>query len=256
MTREYGSLFRLGLVVPPANATVEPEVTAFAPRGAAIYATRLPGTVEHETGKGLDSRIEGYVAALPDVARSFGGMPLDSICLMHTGVSYVVGPEGESGLRDSLALSGADHAFIAAETVSGTIAALECRRVALVLPYPDWLCDAAIAYWEGRGLSVVDVARPQDVVSIYEITPEDVIEAIGRLDRASAEAVVITGTGMASYRAIESYAPTSEIPVVSATQCVTWHALSLRVTDGAERPDLSAPLRDLSERLSRVRGHA
>ena len=47
MTREYGSLFRLGLVVPPANATVEPEVAAFAPQGAAIYATRLPGTVEH-----------------------------------------------------------------------------------------------------------------------------------------------------------------------------------------------------------------
>ncbi len=65
MTREYGSLIRLGLVVPPANSTVEPELAAFLPREAAIYATRLPGTVEHETGKGLDRRIEVYVASLP-----------------------------------------------------------------------------------------------------------------------------------------------------------------------------------------------
>ena len=256
MKREYGSLFRLGLVVPPANATVEPEVAAFAPRGAAIYATRLPGAVEHETGKGLDRRIEGYVAALPDVARSFGGMRLDFICLMHTGVSYVVGPDGESGLRDDLALSGADHAFVAAGAVAETLAALECQRVALVLPYPNWLCEAAVAYWEARGLTVVDVARPDDVVSIYEITPDEVIEAIKRLDKADAEAVVITGTGMASYRAIESYAPTSEIPIVSSNQCVAWHALSLRLTDRAEPPDLAPPMRDLRERLDRVSDRA
>ena len=72
---------------------------------------------------------------------------------------------------------------------------------------------------------MVHVARPRDVISIYEITPDEVIEAVGRLEKTNAEAVVITGTGMASYRAIASYAPTSEIPVISSTQCVAWHAL-------------------------------
>jgi maleate isomerase len=252
MTREYGSLFRLGLVVPPANSTVEPELAAFVPRGAAIYATRLPGTVEHETGKGLDERIKGYIASLPDATRSFGGMALDSICLMHTGVSYVVGVDGESGLREQLALSGADHAFVAAAAVAETLAALECRRVALVLPYPDWLCEAAVSYWEARGLDVVDVARPPDVVSIYEITPNEVIAAIRRLDAAAAEAVVITGTGMATFRAIETYAPASEIPVISSNQCVAWQAVNRRVAKGAELPDLSPPLRYLCDKLNRI----
>lgn len=256
MTREYGSLIRLGLVVPPANSTVEPELAAFLPREAAIYATRLPGTVEHETGKGLDRRIEGYVASLPDVARSFDGMALDSICLMHTGISYVVGSDEESGLRETLALSGVDHAFVAASAIAETLAALECQRVALVLPYPDWLCEAAVSYWEARGLAVVDVARPPDVVSIYEIMPDEVIEAIGRLDLATAEAVVMTGTGMATYRAIESCAPTSEIPVISSNQCVAWQALSRRIADGAELPGLAPPMRDLRARLDRVSGRA
>lgn len=224
MTREYGSLCRLGLVVPPANATVEPEVVAFAPRGAAIYATRLPGTVEHETGKGLDRRIEGYVASLADVARSFGGMPLDIICLMHTGVSYVVGPDGEGGLRDDLALSGADHAFVAAGAVAETLAVLECRRVALVLPYPDWLCEAAVAYWEARGLTVVDVARPQGVVSICEITPDDAIEAIERLDKADAEAVVITGDELRPFVAARSDEQMKPAPKWQET----WKAPSVR----------------------------
>ena len=54
--------------------------------------------------------------------------------------------------------------------------------------------------------------------SIYEIISGEVIEAIGQLDIATAEAVVITGTGMATHRAIEFYAPTSEIRIISSNQ--------------------------------------
>ena len=68
------------------------------------------------------------------------------------------------------------------------------------------------------GLAVVNFARPFDVPSIYEIMPDEVIEAIGQLDIATAEAIVITGTGMATHREIESYAPTSEILIISSNQ--------------------------------------
>lgn len=249
--REYGSLLRLGLVVPPANATVEPEMAALLPKDAALYAARLPGIVEQETGHGLDARIQGYLAALPDVVRSFGGMALDAICLMHTGCSYVVGPEGEADLRAALDLAGAAHAFTAAGAVEATLTALGCRRIDLVLPYPEWLCEAAVAYWEARGFTVAGVEKPRDVVSIYEITPEDVIEAIQRLDLGAADAVLLSGTGPPTLRALAPGATGNGVPILSSNQCVAWHALNRCAQAGAEIEDLAPPLKDLRDRLAR-----
>ena len=217
---------RLGLVVPPANATVEPEMAALVASCAVIHATRLPGAVSKDTSEGLDARIEDYVAALPEVVRSFGGMHLDALCLMHTGCSYAVGLGGEERLRTALASAGATHAFSAADAAADTLAALNCTRVALVVPYPDWLSRLAVAYWEARGVAVTGVVKPQGVVSIYDITPEAVLKAITSLDLRSAEAILLSGTGMATLRVLEAYAPTSEIPVVSANQCAAWQALS------------------------------
>ncbi len=250
MTREYGALLRLGLVVPPANATVEPEMAALLPKDAAIHAARLPGIVEQETGRGLDARIRGYLAALPDVVRSFGGMALDAICLMHTGCSYVVGTQGEAGLREALDRAGAGHAFTAAGAVEATLAALGCRRIALVLPYPEWLCEAAVAYWEARGFTVAGVEKPRDVVSIYEIAPEDMIEAARRLDLGAADAILLSGTGPPTLRALAAPAPGNGIPILSSNQCVAWQALSRVAAAGAALPGLSPPLRDLADRLA------
>jgi len=257
--RPYGSLIRFGLVVPPANATVEPEIAALMPSGAALHVARLPGAVERDTSRGLDSRIKGYVAALPDVVRSFGGMELDALCLMHTGCSYVVGIEGEARLREALALSGADRTYTVAETIAETLAALGAERIALVVPYPDWLAEASVAYWTARGFSVLDVAKPRDIVSIYEIPPDAVLEAMSRLDRGNVDAILLTGTGMATLGALESCSPRSEIPVISANQCAAWEALRPRIASGmALHPvlhDLRARLGDHS-RAMRTTGRA
>lgn len=245
--RPYGSLVRFGLVVPPANGVVEPEIAGLMPPGATLYATRLPGTVAHETGLGLDERIQGYIAALPDVVRSFGGMALDAICLMHTGCSYVLGAEGESRLTDALASSGAGHAFTAAEASAATLTGLKVERVALVVPYPDWLAEASVAYWTVRGFAVTAIAKPKDIVSIYEIPRDAVIEAIGSLDTSKADAVLLTGTGMATTAVLEACAPASAIPIVSANQCAAWRALRPHISPETE---LHPVLEDLRARLA------
>jgi maleate isomerase len=225
MTRPYGALLRFGLIVPPANAVVEPEIASLMPPGSALYASRLPGTVERETGRGLDRRIEGYIAALPDVVRAFGGMELDALCLMHTGCSYVAGLEAESRLTDALALSGAAHVFTAAEAGAATLEALGARRIALVVPYPDWLAEASSAYWTERGFRVMQVARPRDIVSIYEISFDAVVEVVRGIDTRGTDAILLTGTGMPTVEALEACARQCAVPVISANQCAAWHAL-------------------------------
>jgi maleate isomerase len=168
---------------------------------------------------------------------------------MHTGCSYVVGADGEAGLREALDRAGADHAFTAAGAVEATLRALGCRRLALVLPYPEWLCEAAVAYWEARGLTIAGVEKPRDVVSIYEITPESMIEATRRLDLDAADAVLLSGTGPPTLRALTESAPAGGIPVLSSNQCVAWHALGQGAAAGTGIENLSPPLRNIRDRL-------
>ena len=56
----YGWRGRVGLIVPPANMTVEPEVADMLPKGVSLHATRLPGQVSEDTSIGLRERFEGY----------------------------------------------------------------------------------------------------------------------------------------------------------------------------------------------------
>ena len=72
MKPEYGRRGRVGLIVPPANVTVEPELAAMLPSGASLHVTRLPGQVSEDTSIGLKERFEGYNRSLATAAASFG----------------------------------------------------------------------------------------------------------------------------------------------------------------------------------------
>lgn len=220
--RPYGWLGRVGVLVPPGNTTVEPELVAMLPAGISLHASRLPGRVELDTSIGLGERFLGYNATLSESADSFGGLPLDALSYACTGASYLVGPEGEDRLLEDLRRGGAASVNTASLAVDQALSACGAERIALVSPYPQWLTDRAIGYWNARQKVVVGVAPIASVVSIYDITDEEVERAIGSLDLTGVEAVVLSGTGMATLGAISKVADEIGIPIVSSTSCTAW----------------------------------
>jgi maleate isomerase len=221
-TSPFGSLGRVGVLVPPANTTVEPELALMLPSGISLHAARLPGRVEEDTSIGLRERFLGYNATLEETADSFGGAPLDALVFACTGASYLVGPEGEADLRAAMKRSGVPLVHTAAGSVSDALSAIGARRVGLVSPYPEWLTQEAIGYWQASGFEVNDVQRIEDVVSIYAIDTEGVLAAAARLELSSVDAVVLSGTGMATADAIGPLAEHAGIPVLSSASCSAW----------------------------------
>jgi maleate isomerase len=219
---EYGWQGRVGLIVPPANVILEPELASILQPGISLHVTRLPGQVSNDTSIGLRERFIGYNAGLALAATSFGGADLSAVCLGVTGSCYMVGPRGEDKLLADLRAGNAPTAMTASRAIRQLIEALRRRRIGLVAPYPDWVTALAAAYWRECGFDVVQVVSLPDVVSIYEIDTPKVVKAASGLKGSNADVVLLSGTGVPTLSAIRQLSEILPMPVISSNLSLGW----------------------------------
>lgn len=212
----------VGLLTPPANTTVEPELGALLAEGMSLHATRMPGRNEEDTSIGLRERFLGYVGALADASDSFGGMRLDALLFACTGCSYLVGVPGEQDLLARMQSSGASHVQTAAGAVRTVLERAEITSLALVSPYPEWLTRAAVDYWTSYGYVVTDVVSASTGSSIYTIRTDEVISAVRQLAQTEAESIILSGTGMGTAVAMDQLYGNTRVPLLSPNTCAAW----------------------------------
>ena len=96
--------------------------------------------------------------------------------------------------------------------------------MALLSPYPKWLSEAGQQYWRDAGFTLVSVAGlPADLLDtrgIYRLTTERVLEVCNTLDTKDADAVLMSGTGMPTLRAMQQL--DIGIPLLSSNLCLAW----------------------------------
>lgn len=244
MTRtDYGWRGRVGLIVPPANVTLEPELAELLRPGVSLHVARLPGRVASDTSIGLRERFLGYNANLATAVDSFGGAELSAVCLGVTGSCYMVGPEGEEKLIADLRAGGAPSAMTAAGAIRHLVQALGRQRVGLVSPYPDWVTQLASAHWQASGFEVVRVVSMPNVVSIYDVDTPKVVATATELRDSGADVILLSGTGVPTLPAIRELNNILPIPVISSNLSLGWwinESLGGERTNDTQPADLRA----------------
>jgi maleate isomerase len=215
---------RVGVATPQANPTVEPEIRELLPAAIGVYATRLVFAAPK-----VEDRLNHYIRHMVDAVRSFGSMNITAFGFGCTGSSYLAGRELEDRLSAEAAAAAKIPVITAAQAIRLALDTLGVRTIALVSPYPEALAESGYRYWDDSGIRVVAKRRVDldliDTHRIYELTSGDALEALRQVGQDGAQAIVASGTGMPTLRALRTLRRETALPVLSSNLCLAWALL-------------------------------
>ncbi len=211
-----------GVVVPPANPTVEPELARCVDGALTLYTARFP--VMPDTT--LEERNRRYLDHYREATGAFGSLALRALVMALTGPSYRLLPDGDRALARNLTERAGIPVTTASAAIADAITAVGARRLCLLSPYPQWLTDEAAAYWRAAGHDVVQVVKISETFRAYELSEGEVSTALRQVDTGAVDAVVMSGTGMLTLPSIVAARAAIHIPLLSSNLCCAWWLLA------------------------------
>ncbi len=224
----FGWRGRIGVLLPPGNPTVEPELSAMVPAGVTLHFGRLetpPSVGKAGEHAGMEERIRAYREGLAGPTSALSQVRPAVVLLAHTASSYALGYGNEQPLVDRIASLAGAPALLAAQAVLAALRHLGVKRLALGTPYPESISRQGKAYWEAAGFAIAGYHRLEDVTDIYAENEERAYLLARQADAPEADAVLLSGTGLPTVAVLETLERDLGKPVVSSNQASLWQAL-------------------------------
>lgn len=219
--RDYGALGRIGVAVPQANPTVEPEVAAYLPARTTLLASRLTSLCAEPK-----DRYREYFTGLENTLATYDTLKLDVCGFACTASTYLVGRQEEDEDLKRLSDLKGYPVISAGWAIEQALRTLNVEKLAIGMPYPQWSVEMSRDYWAGRDFDVVSATRiaisSDDTRAIYELRAADALATLADVDFSAADGILLSGTGMPSMTAIIALMQQTGKPVVSSNLCLTW----------------------------------
>lgn len=217
-----GLLGRIGVLTPDFDPVPESEMSAMAPQGVSIHASRVR--------RNLTAAAFAEPPHVDTAAEQLADLAPNAIVFAYTSSSYVLGVAADGPIRARLeGRARGIPVVLTCTAATDAFRALGAKRVALI--HPPWFSEEVNAkgmeYFRDQGFEVVLSARITPARSFTEVRPEEVYEWVRANTPPEAQAVFIGGNGLRAVGAIRALEATLGRPVLTANQVAFWAALRM-----------------------------
>jgi len=223
----YGWRAKIGILVPPGNPTVEVETASVVPRGVSVHFTRMTASGPTGTHVGQQERNLSQIESVEGCVELLRMLSPSVIALAHTATSYTLGQAGESELIARIEKKFGCRFITAFNSSLEAFQHLNIKKIGYATPYNEETTAEGKQHIEACGFEVVKVARLDNVINIYDETPERAYMAGRSAFHENADAIYLSGTGMPTLKALHQLETDTGKVVLSATSCMIWNALRI-----------------------------
>jgi len=224
---------RIGLIVPSANTTNEPEFVDYVPDGVTVHASRM---LHEETSV---ENMEAMFETGQRCAKLLATANPDVLAFGCTTGSLVSGePKYALEMERELGDAGGVPAVATAAAILRAFEALSLDSMVVHTPYPDSLNERERTFIEDAGHEVLALEGLgiKPTTDKGNIHPESVYRHARSLDRADADGVFVSCTNYRTVEVIEALEADLDKPVVTSNQALLWNALSVAGVDASDIP--------------------
>lgn len=217
------SSYRIGLLVPSSNTTVEPEFYRALPANVTLHTARL--FLTEITPEAILKMVED----LEQQSRLLASADVDVIVMGATAPSFLKGAGYDREVMARIEKATGKPATTTSTALLRALRFLDAKRIVLGSAYTDKVNAIARGFLEANGLKVV-AARGLGMVdnlAVGRLGPESAYDLARDAAHADADAVVLACTNWRSMDVIERLERELGKPVVSTTQVSVWDALRL-----------------------------
>ena len=232
---EYGSQGILGLLVPQANTTAEPEVQIMLDPDICLLTGRLTSPAPD-----MRERLEHFLQNIDGFISTFSNAPLQGLGFLITGSTYHLEHSAEDAYFEQLSQGYGYPIVSAGQAIRRAFQALGAQRIGLVSPYPQWLTEHSASYWLRAGVEIVGIEAPQAVGgfhNIYTLRNAAVLEAARRLMPLQPDLILLAGAGMPTLGPIMALADQGQA-AISSNFCMAWQLMQMTSQDYFNRASL------------------
>ncbi len=227
--------YRIGLIVPSSNTTMEKEIPEMLGRRQSMIAgetftfhsSRMRmKTVSKEELSQMDIESDRCALELSDANCDLLAYAC-LVAIMSQGSSYHI--TSEKRLTEIVHKNGHSSPVISsAGALVNAVEVLGVKKVAIITPYMKPLTQLVIDYLESFGIQVVDSISLEvsDNLEVGRLDPLNLVNIVKRLDLTEADAVILSAcVQMQSLPAIDIVEKEVNLPVLSAATATVYHTL-------------------------------
>ena len=214
--------FKLGIVIPDANTTMEPELPVWIPTKLELRTVRVkrPGGMLRR--EDLPAELERVAQAGADLA----GFGPDLVVMGCTAAGFLAGPDGDAQFCERLSHTSGAPVVSAAGSMVKILREKKVSRVALVSPYGPLVNNALREFLARTGFTITrfEGFEVAGIKELLALRAQDVADRARRAVTDDSQALFVACSQLPTYGALEQLERETQRPAWSSVRAVAWNA--------------------------------